>query len=353
MKILYIGFGKKNSSIDGVYIRGLKKNGAEVLDFFFNQPGIKRFLSVMQCYWHNRDYDYIIIGYASPQAAILLGLISRKKVIYNALCSEFERKVVSRNLASRYSLKGFYYWFLDFLACHMSNLIMLETQHQIDYFIRLFRIPSKKFFLAWTGVDEERFFYQANIQKYEFFTVVFRGRLLPEAGGEYVVDAAKILENEPIKIIMLANGMLLPKIQDKIRELKPKNLELITEFLSDERLREIMHKCHVSLGQLSSHDRLKRTIPHKAYESIALRLPYLTARNPAVLELFKEGETCIACEGANAKDLAEKVLWAKNNIDRLNVIADNGYNLYKEKLTSVILAKNLLERIRDFQSSLP
>lgn len=346
MKILYIGFGKKNSSIDGVYIRGLRKNGVQVHDFFLHKGGIQRYTGIIQCYWRNRDCDYIIIGYASPQAAILLGLISRKKIIYNALCSEFERKVVSRNLASKYSLKGFYYWFLDFLACNMSNLTMLETEHQIDYFIKLFHVQRKKFYLAWTGVDEERFFYQDNIKKYDMFTVVFRGRLLPEAGGEYVVETAKILENEPIKIIMLANGMLLSKIQDKIRELKPKNLELITEFLSDERLREIMHKCHVSLGQLSSHDRLKRTIPHKAYESIALRLPYLTARNPAVLELFKEGETCIACEGANARDLAEKILWAKNNRDRINMIADKGYNLYKEKLTSQILAKNLLNAIQ-------
>ncbi len=350
MRILYIGFGKKNSSIDGVYIRGLRKNGAELLDFFLHEGGIQRYTGIIRCYWQNRDCDFVIIGYASPQAAILLRLISRKKIIYNALCSEFERKVVSRNLASRYSLKGFYYWFLDFLACNMSNLTMLETQHQIDYFVKLFHIQRKKFYLAWTGVDEERFFYQANIQKYEIFTVVFRGRLLPEAGGEYVVEAAKILENEPIKIIMLANGMLLPKIQDKIRELKPKNLELITEFLPDEKLREIMHKCHVSLGQLSSHDRLERTIPHKAYESIALRLPYLTARNPAVLELFKEGETCIACDGANAHNLAEKILWAKNHRDDITRIANNGYNYYKEKLTSEILAKSLLERIRDFQS---
>ncbi len=352
MKILFLSFAQIHSSIDGVYKKGLRKNNVEVIDYSFHGVhGFSRYAQILQKYRiHSKEVDYVMVGYDSPLIIIFLWPLCRKKIIYNALCSVYERLIISRNLSHRISLKGFYYWFLDFLACHMSNLIMLETQHQIDYFIRLFRIPSKKFFLAWTGVDEERFFYQANIQKYEIFTVVFRGRLLPEAGGEYVVDAAKILENESIKIIMLANGMLLPKIQDKIRELKPKNLELITEFLSDEKLREIMHKCHVSLGQLSSHDRLKRTIPHKAYESIALRLPYLTARNPAVLELFKEGETCIACEGANAKDLAEKILWAKNNRGRLNVIADNGYNLYLQKLTSEKLAKNLLERIRDFQS---
>lgn len=348
MTILYLGFGKTLSSIDGVYIKGLRKNGVRVIDYSFHGLlGIKRFTEVLRSYFrHRKEVDIIMAGYDSPFIVWFLWPVCRKPIVYNALCSVYERLIVSRNLAAQYSLKAAYYWLEDFLACLLSRVTLLETNHQIEYFQKLFKLPSKKFFRAWIGVDDERFRYQPHIEKYPEFTVLFRGRLLPEAGAEVAVETAKILEHQPVQFLMLANGMLLPKIQSLIEKLKPKNLKLITEFLPDEKLYEIMHKCHVSLGQLNDHERLERTIPHKAYESIALRLPYLTARNPAVMELFEEGKTCLAFEPANPKDLVEKILWAKHHPVELEQIAQNGYNLYLQNLTSEKLAQALLERIQ-------
>ncbi len=106
-----------------------------------------------------------------------------------------------------------------------------------------------------------------------------------------------------------------------------------------------MQTAHISLGQLSSHDRLKRTIPHKCYESLAMGLPYLTASSEGVRELLVPGETCLVCNPADAKSLAEKILWAKENPDALNKIAENGYRLFQNKLTSKILAAELMNKI--------
>ena len=170
---------------------------------------------------------------------------------------------------------------------------------------------------------------------------------MPEAGVEYVIKAAKILEGKNIKFIVIGGGILLEKTKELINELKPANLELVTDFMPREKLRETMQKCHLSLGQLSDHDRLSRTIPHKAYESLAMKLPYLTASNAGILELLKSGETCITCEPANAESLAEKIIWAKDNLQELERIAGNGYKLYCNQLVSHVLAKNLLDRIKD------
>jgi len=168
---------------------------------------------------------------------------------------------------------------------------------------------------------------------------------MPEAGAEYVVQAAKILEKEKINFIMISGGMLLAEIKKLIKKVKPKNLEIKSELLSYEELRTTMQKCHLSLGQLSDHSRLKRTVPHKSYESLAMRLPYLTASNAAIFELVKTGETCISCEPANAKSLADKILWAKNNYQELEKIAENGYQFYQKELKSKILAQKLLDKI--------
>lgn len=348
MKILYISVTKPNSSVDGVYIQGLKKLGIEVQDYFFhNIYGFRLFGKVYDCVRKHKNSDFIFAGYSSPHLVIFTRLVCRKPIIYNALCSMYERMILSRSLASKFSLKACYYWLLDFLAVSIARFTILETSHQVKYFQKLFFLPESKFFHSWTGVDGNIFYRDANIKKFDEFTALFRGRLLPEAGGDLVVRAAKLLEQKPVKVLMIANGIELPKIQKLIAELKPKNLELITEFLPDAALRVYMQRSHISLGQLSGHERLLRTIPHKAYESLALGLPYLTARNPGVLELLKEGETCIACNPADPRDLAEKILWAKNHPNELDAIAQRGYELYQRELTSVNLAKKVFEKLQN------
>lgn len=169
---------------------------------------------------------------------------------------------------------------------------------------------------------------------------------MPEAGAEYVVKAAKMLEEKDVRFIMIGGGMLAEKIKELIAELKPANLEFITDFLPQNKLRETMQKCHLSLGQLSDHVRLARTIPHKAYESLAMRLPYLTAANSGVLELLIPNETCLTCDPADAESLAQKILWAKDNYSLAEKVAKNGYKLYQNKLKASILARTLMDRIQ-------
>ena len=347
MKILYFSFSNLDHSSNAVYIKGLRANGVEVVDFFSKTGRFKKYLEVLKFYFANREgARYIFAGYDSPKLVIFLKIFSRKPVVYNALCSVIERLVISRGLAPKYSPKVWYYWLEDFLAAHLAKLVMLESAHQIDFFHKIFWVSKKKLFLAWTGADEEKFFYDPAVGKFGNFTVIFRGRLLPESGAELVVKAAKKLEKERIVFLMLASGQNLPEAQALIEKLKPSNLKLVTQFLPIEEVRRLMQSSHLSLGQLSSHPRLDRTIPHKAYESLAMRLPYLTARNAAVMELLKENETCLACSPADPDDLASKILWARNNPQKTGIIGENGHKLYASRLQSPILAKTLMSFLR-------
>jgi len=293
----------------------------------------------------NKSADLIFIGYDSPKLVVISRIFTRKKIIYNAALSVYERLIISRELAPRLSVKAVYYWLLDFVAVHFANLTMVETNLQADYFKKIFKVSKKKIYRSWVGVDGDRFFYDSALPKLDIFTVLFRGAFMPEAGVEYAIKAAKILEDKNVKFTIIGGGILLEKTTKLIKELKPANLELITDFLPQERLREIMQSCHLLLGQLSDHDRLSRTIPHKTYESLAMKLPYLTASNSGVLELLTPDKTCLTCNPADAKSLAEKILWTKNNYSIAEEIAENGYKLYQDQLRSHVLAKNLLDRM--------
>ncbi len=345
MKILYLSNSKLPHSVNNVYIKGLRENGVTV-EAHQIPKGWAGFGQVKNYCRSVKDVDLMMIGYDSPWLVIFSKLFSKNKVIYNALCSVYERLIVARSLASKYSLKAFYYRILDSMSFNLADKVMLETNSQIEYCNQMFFVPRSKCIKALTGVNEDDFIYNSKIVKLGDFTTVFRGMLVPESGGEYVVRAAKKLENKGVNFVMITGGQEMSKIQRLVDKLRPSNLKVINEFMPSFELNQTMQSFHLNLGQLSSHERLKRTIPHKAFESSAMKLPYLTAANRGVLELLEDGKNCITFEPGNSDSLAEKILWAKNNPDELEKIAGNGYELFKEKLTPKILAGELLINLR-------
>src|SRR3989338_5605045 len=154
-KIIYSSSSRLEYALNSVCIKGLRENGIEVLGFELMGKGILGYIKLLSFYQHNsKNTDAVMIGYDSPGLVVFLRFFCRKKIIYNAVLSVYERLIVSRDLASQFSFKAFYYRFLDFIAVHCADLIIVESDSQADYFKKLFRVNRKKVFRNWIGIDE-------------------------------------------------------------------------------------------------------------------------------------------------------------------------------------------------------
>lgn len=347
MKICYFTLTKEIPTRDIVYLDGFRQNGVEIIECKDSSPSWRKFLALYKKHkLLKNNYDVLFVGYASHILVPFARLISNKKIVFNALGSLYEGIVLSRKQYGLLGLRALYCLLIDFVAFHSASLILVETNEQKEYLKKKYFLPDHKLIRAFTGTDENKFFYDPGVKKLPDFTVLFRGGLLPESGVEYAIEAAHILNSNGIKLRIIGNGMMANKTEKLIKDYGLNNVEWLSEKLTDKDLRIKMQECHLSLGQLSSHDRLNRTIPHKAFESLAMKLPYLTARNRAVLELLKENETCFCCNSADAKNLAEKILEIKNNHELLERLADNAYQLHLKELTPKILTQNLILNIK-------
>lgn len=346
MRICYFTLTRNIPPRDAVYLNGLKENGAEIIECKDHSPSWRKFWALYKKHrLIKNDYDVLVTGYTAHILVPFARLISRKKIVFNALSSLYEGIIVSRGQSSPFSFRGIYCWLIDFFAFHLAHLPLLESQEQVNYVSKKFFVSPKKLLKSWTGANDQDFFYDPAIPKAKDFTVLFRGGFLPESGVEYALEAAKILKDENIKFRIIGNGLFAPAAEKILASFDSRHVEWIKNKLPPAELRKKMQECHLSLGQLSSHPRLNRTIPHKAFESAAIKIPYLTARNKAVLELFKENETCFTCHPANAQDLARKILDLKNNPAERERISANAYRLYQQELTPKILAAKLLKKI--------
>ncbi len=347
IEICYFGVYESSLSRNGNYIIGLKQNNAKVIECCDCSQGLVKYYKLFIKHWKIRNkYDVMIVGYAGHLITPFAKLVSKKPVILNAMTSLYEANIIARKKYSKNSFMAWRIWLIDWLAFKFADLVLVETNKQKEYLVKRFKIKPRKYARLFTGADDAIFYPDDSIKKDDKFTVLFRGRFLPEAGVRHILQAAKILEKEEVKFLILGFGLLEKEIKDQIKSLNLKNLELITRRLEEKELREKMLTAHISIGQIENHERLKRTIPYKAFESLALKLPYITGNSLGINELLEDGKNCIMVNLADPEDLADKIMKLKNSSDLRKKIAENGYKLYKEKLNPEVLGKELLNIIR-------
>jgi glycosyltransferase involved in cell wall biosynthesis len=225
--------------------------------------------------------------------------------------------------------------------------VLVETNKQKEYFIKELKIKSEKLVTIYTGVDDSVFTLDENIKKLEKFTVLFRGRIMGEAGVPTIVKTAKLLESENIDFLIIGHGCndAMQEFKVTLKEENSKNMTYVGKHLPFDELVLLMQKCHISLGQFAKHVRLERTIPHKAYESLAMKLPYITARTRGVQEIFEEGVHCLMTIPEDPKDLAEKIKKLFIDKELREKMAEAGYQLYKERFSPKEVVRPLCEML--------
>lgn len=348
MKVCYFGIYNPKYSRNKVLIKGLEENGVEIIECQVDPKKKFKYWKLFKKHRKVGNYDFMIVGFPGHTVMPLAKLICRKPIIFDALVSLYDSNVFDRKNVSPHSLKALKYWLLDWFSCKLANVILLDTNEHINYFVKKYGINKEKFHCLYIGSDNEIMYPRPSNKNHSQFLVHFHGTYIPLQGIEYIIEAAKLLEAQNIKFNLIGRGQTQQEIINLSKKLNTRNVNFI-DFLPQEELVKYIAQADVCLGIFGQTPKAKRVIPNKVYEAIAMKKSLITADTPAVREIFKNREHCLLCNIADSKDLAEKILELKNNPELRNQLAENGYKLYKEKLTPRILGqelKNILEELR-------
>lgn len=335
--ICYFGIYEPVAPRDKVYLEGLQKKGMSVLTCVDNARGVRKFFNLVKKHRALRGrYDILWVGYLSTMAVPLAWLITKKKIVFNALDSWYDRSVCDRGEYAPFSPTALLIWLTDFLAFHLSTVVLVESEQQKLFIAKRFLVNPKKLEVVFTGVDEAIFHPDPSIKKADTFTVVFRGMFLPATGVEYVIEAARLLKDEDIHFRIIGWGEpLQSKLQKMISDYGLTNVNLTTVFLQPEELRKTILSAHVMLGQFADHPRLERTIQNKTVEALALGLPYITRDSPSNRELLTDGENCLFVPPADPQVLAGKILSLKSDVSFREKLSRNAVERSREVLRSI------------------
>ena len=322
------------------YLEGLRKIGVNAE---FVQLDPKNLIKTFWVFRKKRSkHDVFVImspsHYLVPFARVFLG----KNVYLDAGWSLFEGSIISRRQKGFIGINILKVYLIDFMASFFAKRIFLESNMQKGFYCKIFLVRKKKCSVIYTGVDEAQFKMNSNFKTpSDLFNnskiVLFRGKYTAEAGLEVLAQASKLLSKEKITFWILSPGI-------------PKNLEfsnntiVINTFVdSKQNLAKVYSEAGLTLGQLSNHTRLKRTIPHKAYESAYLSKPYLSARSNGILELFTEDKDILCFNAGDENDLAKKISMFFTDFQNYEGIGINMRRKYDLDLSQCDLANRFLQ----------
>lgn len=346
MRILYFGTYNPNYSRNRVLIKGLRANGIMVAECHVSAKDKFRYLKLVWRFLKSDRFDLMMVGFPGQEIMFLARLLTRKYIVFDAFTSHYGGYILDRQYYSKKSWRAKYYRFIDTLSCKLADLVLLDTNAHIDFFVKEFKLDKKKFLRVFVGTDSEIFYPRETLNGTGKFLVHFHGHYIPLQGVKYIIEAAKMLENEDVHFNIIGNGQTSRNDLKLAERLNIHNISFIDPVPYEE-LPVLMSKADICLGVFGDSPKTNLVIPNKIYEAMAMGKAIITADTPAVRELLNDKENVLFCRKVDAKDLADKIRLLKNSPEMRGSIGRAVQKLFKERLTENILVAELLKHIHE------
>lgn len=364
MRVCYFGTYDVEQSRNNVIIQGLRQNGVEVVEChaklwyntadkiqsarrgLFNLGLLGRalgsYLRLIGRYARIGDYDVMVVGYAGHFDLFLAKLVtsfSRKPLVFDALLSLTETIIEDRGLAHRGSLLARLVYLVDKYSCRLADLVLLDTEAHVQHFQQDLGVRLDKLRWVPVGADEVYCRGPMPVGESDPFRVVYFGQYIPLHGVNYIIEAAKVLEEHPdIHFELVGDGQTYEKASSLAERLQVQNVTFHRTWLSPEDLIAAhIIPADVCLGAFGDSPKARRVVPIKVFVALAMGKPVITGDSLAAREVLIHGTDAILCEMASPQALAQAILLLKRNHPLREKIAKEGYLSFQTKFSSQVI----------------
>jgi glycosyltransferase involved in cell wall biosynthesis len=292
-------------------------------------------------------FDVIIVGFRAHSdmfVATLLSKIRGVPLIFDPLTSRYEERVIDRQLDREGSWLARWYAVTDQAGCKAADLLLLETDAQISYFVQTFALARSQCRRVWLGADDEIMRPHASSSSRGLYTVFFYGGFSPLHGVEHIVRAAARLEqrHEPVTFVLVGAGQTYQMARELAERLGVSTIRFL-EPVPYPKLAVMMSEADVCLGSFGTTSRAQRVIPYKVFDALAVGRPVITADTPAIREALTHGQHAWLCPCGDGEALADAIARLKRQPDLCRSLAANGHQLFKERFSLEAMTRDLAE----------
>lgn len=249
-----------------------------------------------------------------------LSSLSRASLVVDPLVSRYDTRVNDWGTAAPASFVAAHSQRVDRAAVRFADLLVCDTEAHARYFEDSYRVPHERCAVVPVGFDDVVF--QPLPQPAEQpFRVAFFGSYLPLHGVHTIVEAARLMQKDAVRFLMIGAGQTFGAVEHARNEGVP--LES-SPSLAPTALVQRLRQAHVLLGVFGTTPKAARVVPNKVFQSLALGRAVITAATPAIHEFFTPGEHLWTVPAGDAEALAEAIRMLRREVALRHRLAEQG-----------------------------
>ncbi len=279
-------------------------------------------------------HDIVVVGYPGLLDVFLAFVVSRlrrKPLVWDVFMSVY-LIALERGLDRRSGLSVRLLRDLERAACRLPDRLILDTEAYVAWFQATHGVVAQRFRLVPTGADDRVFYPSSRSDSADgLFRVVYYGTFIPNHGVEYIVEAARLLADDPtICFELIGDGPDRGRAQALAQGYGLSNV-IFVDWLDQPALVARVARADVCLGAFGTTPQSLMTVHNKIYEGLAMARPVITGDSPAVRQAFEHGEHVFLCRRADAGSLAEAVRVLRESPALRAHLARRGHQLFCEQ----------------------
>ncbi len=297
-----------------ILLRGMRENDIQLTECHADiwrgvedksqiQPGVSRWKFLFN--WllsypglilrllRSRRVDVIFIGYLGQLDVLIIWLFAKLRsipVAWDAHLSLYSTVVEDRQLIGQRHILARILFVGEWLACRAADMIVLDTEAHVEYFVQKYHVSPTKFGAVLVGAEPEVFPPRGTPAsppaEAKPFRVLFYGQFIPLHGIETIIQAAQKVKNNEFTWTIIGRGQVEGQIRAMLEGTPVSGLEWIP-WVSYEALASWIHRADVCLGIFGSSDKAGRVIPNKVFQILSCGVPLITRDSKAIRELVQ------------------------------------------------------------------
>lgn len=329
MKVAFLGAFDPAYPRTRVLQEGLAAHGVEVRLLPVSSKPLAREAGLLAA-WATRGQgaDVVLVpsfGHRDVPLAALLARAGRVPLLFDPLVSRWDTQVQDLGRVRPHSFAAARLRASDALSMRLADLVLCDTWAHGELFAEAFGVPRAKLARVPVGADRAAFALgasraagaadpradpQAAPRPDGPLECLYVGGFLPLHGVDTIVQAAALLEARHgpryARFTLIGGGMTAHRAERDIAALGLRSVRRVARVPYAAAL-EAIAKADVALGIFGTTEKAARVIPHKVYQALAIGVPVLTRRSPAVRELFPEPFPMELVPPGNAEALAAAI----------------------------------------------
>lgn len=356
LRVCYFGTYRANYSRNRIMIEGLRLSGVEVVECHvplwhgiedrvhtasggwlrpaFIARIVRTYWKLLKSHWNVGNYDVMVLGYPGQIDVCMARLLTwwRRKPLALDIFMSIYLIASERGLTKRSPLTANLIFGAERLACALPDLLILDTVDYVRWFQETYGLREERFCLVPTGADDRAFQPMKAIEGKDdgTFKVLYYGTFIPNHGVKYVIEAARILRDDPdIRFEFIGEGPTKAEAVCLVSEYELNHVKF-EGWIEKQDLTRRAAEADVCLGAFGTTPQSLMTVQNKVYEGLAMAKPVIVGDSPAIRRLLRHKEHVYVCKRADPESLAEAISLLKTDSDLRGHLAQTGHQLFLE-----------------------